>query len=152
MPTYSNVYLLYSEDRVHASEDETIELESNISEEDEEEYENYDGSHSSARDSTFVEFSPLKLLTKEPKGTSVELELDFELKKGEALYVVVVRYNSYGLGVFDDWCVEGSFLSLEEAEDLVEAIEDSVARSECADTQDAESSTTRSEVFNLTLE
>jgi hypothetical protein len=100
---------------------------------------------------TFVEFTPVRLSATEPRGKSAELQLDFDANVGDKLHIVVVRYNSGAEGVVDDWCVEQVFQDEEEAEDLVERIEDSLTAGECVEAIDRNAVITRAEAFCFQL-
>lgn len=137
---YTTVYLQYAESRNE---------ESDFSEIDEEElgadeYENSD-------DRVFVEFTPIKLCAKEPKGEFIELELDFSAKVGDVLHVVVVRYNNYRAGLLEEWCVERVMENGDEAEEFVEGLDDGLSNSECAEDRGQESLIVKAEVFSMTL-
>ena len=140
--SYTTIYLQYKEQRITNSshdgyddydddevDDDDLEDESNI----------------------FVEFIPVSVSVNEPRGKSVELTLDFEANLGDTLHLVVVRYNSSQAGVVDDWCVERILQAEDEADDLVERIEDSLVAGECIETIDRNAVVTRAESFSFQL-
>lgn len=141
---YTTVYLQYSEARNEDAEQADQDDEDHELEGDGYEY-------SSDEDRVLVEFNPIKLSSREPRGESVELELDFEAEVGETLHLVVVRYNDHRNGLLEDWCVEKVLRSGDEAEELVEQLEDGLSGSECADSKQDESVVVKAEVFSMVL-
>jgi phosphodiesterase/alkaline phosphatase D-like protein len=140
---YTTVYLQYAESRNEESDF------SDINEEEEEEldvdeYQNFD-------DKIFVEFVPIKLCAKEPKGEFIELELDFSAKVGDVLHIVVVRYNNYRARLLEEWCIETVMENGDEAEELVEELDGGFSNSECAEDKNHESLIIKAEVFSMTL-
>ena len=109
---YTTVYLQYSETR-----NDDAEYEESEDENLDEDIDDYDYDDSEGR--CYIEFNPIKLSVKEPRGDSVEIELDFEVDVGDTLHLVVVRYNNHRSGVLEDWCVERVFRNGDEAEELV---------------------------------
>jgi hypothetical protein len=145
--SYTTVYLQYSETRNEDAEYEDLE-ESSLDEDMEDyNYEDYEGR-------CYVEFSPIKLSIKQPRENSVEIEieLDFEVNVGDILYVVIVRYNNHRNGVLEDWCVERVFRSGDEAEELVESLEDGFANAECPENKNEESIVVKAEIFSMELQ
>ena len=143
---YTTVYLQYSENRSTDGNYDAEDMEDRVVDEDDIEYD-FDES----QERVFVEFNPIKLSVKEPRGDYVELELDFETKVGEVLHLVVVRYNNHRSGVLEDWCVEKVFQSGDEAEEMVENIEDGLSNSECSDSKEHDSIVVKSEVFSMAV-
>ena len=141
--SYTTIYLQYKEYRTsNASCD-------GYDDYDDEEID--DDEIDSNESNTFVEFTPLKLSVNEPRGKSVELPLDFEANPGDTLHLVIVRYNSSLESVVDDWCVERILQEEEEADDLVERIEDSLVAGECIETIDRNAVVVRAESFSFQL-
>ena len=146
---YSSIYLHYVENRITADSDDSDEI---YDRDPDDEFEDAQESvYGDPADRVFVEFVPVKLTIDEPKGDSLELELDFEASKGDTLHLIVVRFNSYHEGVFDDWCVESVHSSLEDAEDRAEAIEELSISADCADDKFDEPIVLKAEVITLTL-
>lgn len=146
---YSNIYLHYVENRIESDEDDSDEI---YDRDPEDEFEDATETlYRDLADRVFVEFVPIKLTIDEPKGDSIELELDFEAAKGDELHLIIIRFNSYHEGVFDDWCVESVYTSLEEAEDRAEAIEELSIAAECADTRVDDPVILKAEVVSLPL-
>lgn len=139
---YTTVYLQYSEARNDDSD-------AADREDDDIDFDDYE--YDSEEDKVLVEFNPIKLSTREPRGECVELELEFEAEVGETLHLVVVRYNDHRSGLLEDWCVERVFRSGDEAEELVEGLEDGLSGSECADSKHDESVVVKAEVFSMVL-
>lgn len=136
---YSNIYLKYVETRTELADDSK------------EDPDDYDDCFSFDESGQAIEFIPVKLTIEEPKGDFVELELNFEVNKGDLLHLLVVRYNSHRSGVFDDWCVESVHLDLDEAEEKAEAIEDLSARTECAEEKADDPVVLKTEIVSLEL-
>lgn len=147
---YSNIYLQYVENRVEALEEDS---EPGYDRDPDDEYDDdVDEDHSFTDiDRVFVEFTPIKLTAEEPRGESLELELDFEVSLGDTLHLILVRFNSYSDGVFDDWCIESVYTNLEEAEDRAEAIEELTSAAECADERANEPIVLKAEVISFPL-
>jgi hypothetical protein len=141
---YTTVYLQYIESR--GSSDS-----SDDRDDEDEELNDLDDFGYDEDNRALVEFSPVKLSAKEPRGDSMELELDFEADAGDTLHLVVVRYNNPRTGALEDWCVEKVMMNGDEAEDLVEKLEDGLAPSECQGDSDEESVIVKAEVFSMTL-
>jgi hypothetical protein len=141
---YTTVYLQYSETR-----NDDAEYEESEDENLDEDIDDYDYDDSEGR--CYIEFNPIKLSVKEPRGDSVEIELDFEVDVGDTLHLVVVRYNNHRSGVLEDWCVERVFRNGDEAEELVEGLEDGLANAECAEDKNGESIVVKAEVFSMQL-
>lgn len=142
--SYTTIYLQYKEQRIsNASQD-------GYDDYDDDDIDDGDGDLE-GQSSTFVEFTPVRISVNEPRGKSVELALDFEASLGDTLHIVVVRYNSSQEGVVDDWCVERILQVEDEADDLVERIEDSLVAGECIETIDRNAVVTRAETFSFQL-
>lgn len=102
---------------------------------------------------TFVEFNPTKLTVKEPtKADYIEVELDFSINIGDTLHLVIVRYNNPRSGTIEDWCVEKAFINADEAEELVESLDDGYSNSACAEDRDNDSLVLKAEVFTLIVQ
>lgn len=140
---YTTVYLHYVETRSDAA-DYTDSEDATESEDDEDDYDD-------SSDRTYVEFTPVALTLKEPRGEHLEVELDFSCDAGSVLHLVLVRYNNPSTGTIDDWCLENTFKTLEEAEELVERIEDGAAGAACTETGRQGSITLKAEVFSFTV-
>jgi hypothetical protein len=140
---YTTVYLQYSETR---SDDPEYDDSDDERDEDSDDFDYEDG-----EERCFIEFNPIRLTAKEPRGDSVELELEFEAEVGETLHLVVVRYNNHRSGVLEDWCVEQVFKNGDDAEELVESLEDGLANAECAEDKHGESVVVKAEVFSMQL-
>ena len=141
---YTTVYLHYVETRSDAADYEDTE-DTTESEDDDEEAYDY------SSDRTYVEFTPVALTTKEHRGEHLEVELDFPCDVGSTLHLVIVRYNNPSTGAIDDWCLESVFKTLEEAEELVERLEEGAAGAACTETGRQGSVTVTAEVFSLTV-
>ena len=139
---YAIVYLHYTETRNTDSDYDE-------SEEDEDfEEDSYDDS-----ERTFVEFNPTKLTVKEPtKADYIEVELDFNVNIGDTIHLVIVRDNNHRSGIIEDWCVEKAFINADEAEELVESLDDGYSNSACAEDRDNDSLALKAEVFTLTVQ
>jgi len=147
--SYSNIYLQYIENRIEAlEEDQDIgyDRESDDDFDDDEDLYNV-----SDEDRVFVEFTPIKITIDEPKGESLELEIDFEVSKGDILHLIIIRFNSYSDGLFDEWCVESVHTDLEYAEERAEAIEELATQSECAEERSNDPVVLKAEVVTLPL-
>lgn len=138
---YTTVYLQYSETR----SDDADYRDRDDEEGDPREEPDYDESE----DRVFVEFNPIKLTAKEPRGECLEIELDFEVEVGDMLHLVIVRYNNHRSGVLEEWCVEKVCKNGDEAEELVESLEDGLTSAECAEDKNSESVVVKSEVFSM---
>lgn len=142
---YTTVYLQYTENR-NTDGNYDPEDDDRIVDEDDIEYD-FDES----QERIFVEFNPIKLSIKEPRGDYIELELDFEVRIGDTLHLVVVRYNNHRSGVLEDWCVEKVFQNGDDAEEMVEGIEDGLSSAECSENKDNDSIVVKSEVFSMAV-
>lgn len=142
---YTTVYLQYTENR-NTDGNYDPEDDDRIVDEDDIEYD-FDES----QERIFVEFNPIKLSIKEPRGDYIELELDFEVRIGDTLHLVVVRYNNHRSGVLEDWCVEKVFQNGDDAEEMVEGIEDGLSSAECSESKDNDSIVVKSEVFSMAV-
>lgn len=142
---YTTVYLQYTENR-NTDGNYDPEDDDRIVDEDDIEYD-FDES----QERIFVEFNPIKLSIKEPRGDYIELELDFEVRIGDTLHLVVVRYNNHRSGVLEDWCVEKVFQNGDDAEEMVENIEDGLSSAECSENKDNDSIVVKSEVFSMAV-
>ena len=142
---YTTVYLQYTENR-NTDGNYDPEDDDRIVDEDDIEYD-FDES----QERIFVEFNPIKLSIKEPRGDYIELELDFEVTIGDTLHLVVVRYNNHRSGVLEDWCVEKVFQNGDDAEEMVEGIEDGLSSAECSESKDNDSIVVKSEVFSMAV-
>lgn len=142
---YTTVYLQYTENR-NTDGNYDPEDDDRIVDEDDIEYD-FDES----QERIFVEFNPIKLSIKEPRGDYIELELDFEVRVGDTLHLVVVRYNNHRSGVLEDWCVEKVFQNGDDAEEMVEGIEDGLSSAECSESKDNDSIVVKSEVFSMAV-
>jgi len=141
---YTTVYLQYSETRnddAEYEEDDDKNLDEDV---DEYEYDDYESR-------CYVEFNPIKLSVKEPRGYSAEIELDFEANIDDTLHIVIVRYNNHRSGILEDWCVERVFCNGDEAEEFVERLEDGFSNAECAKNKNGESIVVKAEVFSMQL-
>jgi hypothetical protein len=146
---HSNIYLQYKENRIESDEDDSDEI---YDRDPDDEFEDAQESiYGDISDRVFVEFIPIKLTIEEPRGDSIELELNFEASSGDELHMIVIRFNSYNEGVFDDWCVESVYLTLEEAEERAEAIEELSIAADCADERSDDPVILKAEVFSLPL-
>ena len=146
---YSNIYLQYIENRIQALEEDE---ETGYDRDPDDEYDDEEEDGPSLDgDRTFVEFTPVKITIEEPKGESIELELDFEASKGDTLHLIIVRFNSYHEGVFDDWCIESVHTDLESAEERAEAIEELSSVTECAEERSTDPVVLKAEVVTLPL-
>lgn len=146
---YSNIYLHYVENRIESDEDDSDEI---YDRDPDDEFEDAQESvYGDMSGRIFVEFVPIKLTIDEPRGESLELELDFEASKGDELHLIVIRFNSYHEGVFDDWCVESVYATLEEAEERAEAIEELSVTADCADERSDDPVILKAEVISLPL-
>jgi hypothetical protein len=143
---YTIVYLQYTENRNTDSNYDDEDLDDRVIDEDDPEFD-FDES----QDRVFVEFNPIKLSVREPRGEYIEIELDFETKVGDTLHLVVVRYNNHRSGVLEDWCVEKVFQNGDEAEELVENMEDGLSGAECSENKDHDSIVVKSEVFSMAV-
>jgi hypothetical protein len=143
---YTTVYLQYIETRTTQESGEDSDADEF---DDEDDFDTAD--MDSDEDKVVVEFFPIKLTTAEPRGDSLELELDFEAEAGNELHIVVVRFNNYKAGLLEEWCVEKVFQSVDAAEDFVENLEDGWSASECADTDYRDSVIVKAEVFSMLL-
>lgn len=143
---YTTVYLQYTENRNNDSNYDEDDLEERVIDEDDIEFD-FDES----QDRVFVEFNPIKLSIREPRGDYIEIELDFEAKIGDVLHLVIVRYNNHRSGVLEDWCVERVLQSGDEAEELVENMEDGLSGAECSESKDHDSIVVKSEVFSMAV-
>lgn len=144
---YTTVYLQYSENK---SDDSDYDDDDSDDERDED---SDDFDYEDSENRCFIEFNPIRLTAKE-RGDSVELELglEFEAEVGETLHLVVVRYNNHRTGVLEDWCVEQVFKNGDDAEELVESLEDGLANAECAEDKYGESLVVKAEVFSMQLD
>lgn len=146
---YSNIYLQYVENRIEALEEDE---DAGYDREPDDEFDDEENSYeASDEDRVFVEFTPVKITIDEPKGESIELELDFEASKGDTLHLIIVRFNSYHEGVFDDWCVESVHTDLESAEERAEAIEELSTLSECVEERSNDPVVLKAEVITMPL-
>lgn len=140
---YTTVYLQYAETRNDDLEYDDAD-EGTVEDSDDFDYED-------DHERCFMEFNPLRLTATEPRGDSMELELEFEAEIEETLHLVVVRYNNHRTGVLEDWCVERVFKDGDAAEELVESLEDGLANAECAEDIHGESIVVKAEVFSMQL-
>jgi hypothetical protein len=144
-----SVYLQYLENRIEADEDDSDEI---YDRDPDDEFEDAQESvYGDISGRVYVEFVPIKLSVEEPRGESIEVELDFEPALNDELHLIVIRFNSYYEGVFDDWCVESVCATLEEAEDRAEAVEELSVRAECAEGRAEAPVILKAEVVSMTL-
>lgn len=145
----SSIYLQYLENRIEADEDDSDEI---YDRDPDDEFEDAQESvYGDISGRVYVEFTPVKLTIDEPRGESVEIELDFDASKGDELHLIVIRFNSYHEGVFDDWCVESVHPTLEEAEDRAEAIEELSIAADCAEDRSDAPVILKAEVISMPL-
>jgi hypothetical protein len=146
---HSSIYLQYLENRIEADEDDSDEIyDRDPDDEFEEAQESVYGDISGR---VYVEFTPVKLTANEPRGESLEVEIDFEPNVGDELHLIIIRFNSYHEGVFDDWCIESVYPTLEEAEDRAEAIEEMSVSADCAEDRADAPVILKAEVISMPL-